>query len=416
MSDVATIARGERMFFMSDGFGIVPKIYAAGGGKKTYSGVAVFRSGSFADSTGMRNTWEPLHIRQMMDNFDYLRNNHILDSVPARDGHPGFLLNNIPGKGEVVGWHEAIKTKTMKSPVDGLEYEYLLVDYTLTQEYAIQKAENGTWRNRSAEIGGYSTNNESDFWPVYLGFAFVDFSAVEGLNFTASTTGGRFFAHIVSPAATSGPKENDNMTQPASGGTQTPVPTDLLLPFTQAAGAAGSDGQHANAQTQPAAPAVQPAAPAAQAAQPFVFSIAGTTTSDFNAVQAYINRLETFTVETKQAARADFVAGLVTSSKILASQKEALTAFAKSLGDEQFAAWSATWETAAPAPVLQNHGGGAGSGTSAPQSVNVDAAEAALRDAEEIVAMHKRSGMPIEKIKQQASYTKLVAANRAPAL
>jgi len=397
-SGSAILERPQTVFFLSDGFGFEPKVYAGSGGNKVFSGVAVFRSGTFRDSTGVQNTWEPMHMRQMVDNWDHLTSKHILSSVPARDGHPGWLINNMPGKGEVVGWHHSLKVETKKSPVDGLEYDYLMADYEITQQYALDKIQNGTWRNRSAEIGGYTTNNEAEFWPVYLGFAFVDFSAVEGLNFSASTNvPGRFFSYIGGTHSTGQSRENQ-MTQPASGGTQA---GGLELPFTP-----------------PAAPAQGTASPAATQhsgqggqAQPFVFSVNGMNESDPNKVQAYIRQLEGFVTETKSAARSAFVAGLLTSNKITAPQKDGMEAFAKSLSDEQYTAWCAGWEIAAPAPILQQHGGTG----SQPSAANVTTDEQAIADAEEMVKMHQRAGMPKADLQKTASYQKLVKAGKVPA-
>src|ERR1044071_1004134 len=84
-----------RQLFLSDGFGIEPKIYTKKGGKKIYSGVAVFRSGTFRDSMGDLTTWEDLHVKQMVDNYDYLTSKNIIMSVPARDGHKSWLLSDI---------------------------------------------------------------------------------------------------------------------------------------------------------------------------------------------------------------------------------------------------------------------------------------------------------------------------------
>jgi hypothetical protein len=377
------------IFFTSDGFGIEPKVYTKKGGAKIYSGVAVFRSGTFRDSTGEQNTWEDLHVKQMVDNYDYLTGKNILMSVPARDGHKSWLVSDIPGRGEVVGWHHEVSTKLLKNPTDGKQYSYLLVDYELTQPYAQEKHDNGTWRNRSAEIGGYRTNDESEFWPVYLGFAFVDFPAVEGLNFSSSqqSTGARFFAFF--SGNNQGAAVGDNTNGGAQGGTALPFPPNMMP------GAQSNNG-----------------APANQANQPFVFTVAGQQTSDYAAVQTRLTQLETFAQETREAGRKGFVAGLVSGNKITAPQQPEFEAFALGLGDDQYLQWTKMWEGAGTPAILGNHSVAA---VSNPNN-SAQPVDQAIRDAEQIVKMHQQGGvMSVDQIKQTKAYETLKSANRIPA-
>lgn len=386
MSDFAT--PGQKFYFTSDGFGIEPKVYAGSRGSKVFSGVAVFRSGTFSDSMGRRNTWEDLHIKQMVDNFDYLKKKNILMSVPARDGHKDWLVSNIPGRGEVVGWHRDVEQKTMKSPVDGKEYDYILADYEITQPYALEKIENGTWRNRSAEIGGWGTNDEAEFWPVYLGFAFVDFSAVEGLNFSSSQ-GARFYSYF-----SGGTSRGDAVTADQTGQSGQPA-----LPFPP--------------NMTPQAPATQHGAPAASA--PFVFSIGGQNVTDPVQVQAYINKHEQFAKDTRDAGRKNFVAALKDAKKITAPQQDEMTAFAIGLDEAQYEQWSKMWELAPVAPVLGLHGGTAA--TANPNNhAQASPEDQAIQDAEDIVRMHERGGvMSAEQVKATSAYKLLVTAGKRTA-
>lgn len=371
------LQRREKLYFVSSGFGFEPKVYAKTGGGKTYSGVPVFRSGSFADSLGRRNTWEDLHIRQMVDNLGHLVNKKIIESVPARDGHPEFLVHGMRGKGEVVGWHEGVKTETRKSPVDGKEYTYLLADYTITAPYALDKIENKLWRSRSAEIVGYETNDEAEFWPVYLGFAFVDFGAVEGLNFSMSQGNHSFVIFGESPlkeSTVSG--QNDN------------THTQSTLIF----------GAPVTPSTAPVAPVAQPT--------PFVFSCNGQNVTDFNQVQTYIRQLETFMRENREAGRRAYVTGLVSSNKLAAPQLDGQVAFAMSLTDEQFSAWKTQWDAAVPLSTLGNHG----SGSTNPNNSAEGQKNTEIEDAKAIVAMHKLTSMTEAALKDTPSYKKLVAA------
>lgn len=374
----------SRFIFTSDGFGVEPKVYAKAGGGKIYKGVAVFRSGTFRDSMGELTTWEDLHVKQMADNYSYLTSKGILGSVPARDGHKSYLVGDIPGRGEVVGWHRDLTIKMLTNPTDGKKYSYLLADYELTQQYAIDKHDNGTWRNRSAEIGGYHTNDESAFWPVYLGFAFVDFSAVEGLNFSSSQTYGagvKFFSFFGgNNQGVSVDPVNNGANQ---GGTALPFPPNMMPGTQQHGQPAGGTGQQ----------------------QPFVFTVAGQQTTDYSAVQTRINQLEEFAKDTREAGRKSFVSGLVSTNRITAPQQAEYEAFAIALDDDQYGKWASMW-TGAPVPsILGNHGAAA---VSNPGNA-AQPADQAIKDAEEIVKMHENGGvMSAVQIKQTKAYKLLV--------
>jgi len=364
------------MHFVSSGFGIEPKVHAKTGGGKIFEGVPVFRSGSFGDSRGIRSTWEDLHIRQMVENTNHLSGKGILQGVPARDGHDAFIVGGMRGKGEVVGWHLGIKTEVKKNPVDGVEYTYLLADYEVTAPYALEKLANGLWRSRSSEIAPYYTNDESEYWPVYLGFAFVDFGAVEGLNFSIAQGNRSFVVFGESPLKERIVSTDQNNTQVAS-----PLLFGVQQPVIQT----------------PVAPVVQP---------PFLFSCNGQNVSDPNQVQAYIRQLEAFTRETRTAARTQYVAALVTANKLAAPQQADMAAFALTLSDEQYTAWKTQWEAATPLAALSVHG----SGSTNPGNSAEAAKNTAVEDAKAIVAMHRLNGMPDAALKGTGSFKALVAA------
>lgn len=366
----------ERMYFVSSGFGIEPKVHAKAGGGKIFQGVPVFRSGSFADSMGRRNTWEDLHIQQMVANLSHLMSKKIIENVPARDGHPEFLVHGMRGKGEVVGWHHSVETKVLKSPVDGKEYTYLLADYEVTAPHALEKIERGIFRNRSAEIAPYETNDEAEFWPVYLGFAFVDFGAVEGLNFSMSQGNRSFVVFGESPLKERTVSGDNNTTQ---------VPSPLLFGAVQTPPA-------------PVAPVVQPT--------PFVFSCNGQNVSDHNQVQSYIRQLETVVRETRESGRRAYVASLVRDNKLAASQQDGQTNFALTLTDEQFTNWKTQWDAINPLSTLAVHGTNpANPSNSAQPNPNQE-----VEDAKAIVAQHRLNNMPEATLKQTGSYKKLVEA------
>src|SRR5689334_1810883 len=115
----ATLARSQ--FFFNAGMGFGPYAqYKKDNGVYVVQRQPVFRSGTFRDSWGDQATYEPVHMKQMVENFAYLRNNSVFPEVPVRDGHSSFLIHGIEGNGRVVGWHQGITVETMKSPIDGV--------------------------------------------------------------------------------------------------------------------------------------------------------------------------------------------------------------------------------------------------------------------------------------------------------
>lgn len=340
-------------------------------------GQPVFRSGTFRDSMGIQNTWEPLHMQQMLANYEHLRNNSVLTDIPVRDGHPGFLTKGLPGTGKVIGWHTGLSTKELELP-DGSKETFLLADYEFTDPAGQAAYENGTFRNRSSEIGEYTTNSEANYWPVYMGFAFVDFSAVEGLN---------------SVSGFSNPSRDRQFT----------VLIDKEFPV-QGAPTAQIPG--AGVQVPPSVPA--------QPIQQQAFSINGQSTTDPVAVQQHIATLEQFRSETMEAGRFGYVDQLARDGKLLAPNVEAMKAFAKSLDDAQFAAWRAGMDAAPAQPVLANHG--APAHQSAPTAPVEEATQTKIATLRSIVSMHSARGATAEEIKGTDSYKQLVALDPTAAL
>jgi ATP-dependent Clp endopeptidase proteolytic subunit ClpP len=159
---------------------------------------------------------------------------------------------------------------------------------------------------------------------------------------------------------------------------------------------------------QPPAPAAQaqPAAPVAQ--DPFKFTMNGSEITDFAAVQAHINSLETFRTETIEAGRKAFVAALAKDGKIMASA-ENLTAteeFALSLSSEQFDKWKASMSAAPTSPLFQSHGADQGDNKT-PVNGGEGAVSAEIATLEEIVQGHRDSGVPQDALEKMGSYQKL---------
>lgn len=346
------------------------------------NGHPIFRSGTFRDSMGFQHTWDDFHIEQMLSNFSLLKGRNIFTDPPVRKGHGSFLGDPMDS---LVGYVTNLSTEKLTNPSDGKEYTYLLADYEVADKDAQEKIQNGLWRHRSFEVGFYTTNDDAEFWPVAMGFAFVDIPAVEGLNFSKfSGNGSAYSIMFEKEAPVTAPADTTNSN---TGGTGAPAPA--APPATEPA---------------PAAPA-QHAAPTAPA---FKFSINGAETTDFAAVQAHISTLEQFRTETVTAGRKNFVSGLAASNKILASQVPGLEEFALELNDEQYKKWVGSFENAPAAQVLGNHANGVTNpdGT-APQT---EAQKQAEID-KGIVAQHRAAGMAQDVLEKTPSYTRLKAAN-----
>jgi hypothetical protein len=367
----------------------------------------VFRSGTFRDSMGIQHTWDDIHMDAMVQHFDLLKQRSLLEHLPVRKGHAGFLSNPGQVVDEIVGYHEALRTAKMRNPADGKEYNYLFADYDILDPTAIEKIDSGLWRNLSAEVGHWFTNDETEYWPVYSGVAYCDFSAVEGLKNYASANGvGSSFSIMT--------EQEQNVADGQPNGTPVPTPP---------AGVPVPTPQPPQQQT-------PPAAPAAPAQQVFEFTIGGQKVSDFAAVQAHLQRLETENAQFSQtfkeqveAGRKAFVKSLAEGNapRILASQLEATEQFALSLTDEQFTAWKGQWEAVAPNVALTG-GGQAQPGTQGQQFSAPPAGtpgqqnDTELETAKAIVANFQLTNMAPAAIKETESYKKLLAANCAPAL
>jgi len=371
--------RRNVMLFMSDDFAhdLKPNIqkFQKEDGTKGFNvlGVPVFRSGTFRNSMGEQATWEGIHIDQMVSHFDMLRKRSILPNVPVRDGHPGFLnAGSSLESGKVVGFHSALRSEEHASLHDGKEYTFLVADFEILDLAAQDSIERGLWRNRSAEVGFWVTNDEAEFWPVYRGMAYVDLPAVEGLNSFSSPHSYLF-------------EKEPQVADPVAPPTPTPPPPP----------------------GQPVAPvAVAPALPAPPQA-PQSFKVGGVDTIDFGAVQKHIDTLEGFQKDTTEQRRKDFVLALSDpGKKILATQVDSLTEFALGLSPEQYEQWSKTWESSPTNPLLAQHGS-QGDGAP-PDAGGTDAKTDRISILKGNVQQHQRAGMKAEAIEKTGSFKELV--------
>lgn len=409
-SPAATLENEQRrhvvQFSSAGSAPIAPKITfaknSAGADILQVSDLPVFRSGTFRDSWGIQHTWEPIHMEDMVRNFDYLRSKGTFAQVPVKRGHGSLFGEPMDN---LIGWHTGLTSAEMKSPVDGQPYTYLVASFDVFDQSAMQHIAAGNWPNKSSEIGTYVNNEEAEYFPAYFGFAYVDIPAVEGLNFARFAKADTRFSILV-------PDVKEFGVSAPAGGTATQSTT---LPDPLAAPAA------------PAAPVAPPAAPAAPAADaphaapaaPHTFTIGGRPTADFGEVQRHIGLLEEFQSETVKSGRTAFVSSLAEGDapKIAASQVPDLTELALGLSDEQFSKFQSSY-TAAPAnPLFGQYSAGNASpadNTPAAPPNSPSGADQRKTDLEEIVARHKASGMneaALHKTKSWVELQTLIAAS-----
>lgn len=401
-----------------------PKI-TFGKGKKTddivllVSDMPVFRSGTFRDSMGFQHTWEDIHIHQMVSNFDYLVAQKVFEDIPVRKGHGSFLGDPMDS---LIGWHSTLTAEVRTSKHDGEEYTYLLAEYEIFDKEAQVHIEGGHWRNRSSEVGFYLTNSEAEFWPVYQGFAYVDIPAVEGLNgFSKALSKQSKFSmmmeeevgDVTAPAETSTDQSSDTSAASSEDGdTAADQPTDN----------SASDGSGGTPTTPPSSPepggSPEPSSPTPPSSPPptgehsaqggvSAFTIGGKASTDPTEVQTYINSLEAAQKEQIAAVRASFVKALADSNKIPATQVDALTQHAQGLSPEQYATWSASYESVPASPLFEKHGAEGGDGAGGPAT---NAKDAEINQLKGVVAMHERTMTP-EQVKGTKSYKRLQELN-----
>ena len=391
-------------FYLPDYMGFTaPKMFAKekdGESVLVIEDMPVFRSGTFRDMWGEQHTWTEGDMQSLVQNYQQMTSSMVMPHIPVRDGHRSLLGFS----GAVVGWHTELKLEQRESPIDKNKYSYLLATYEITEPDAAGKIKRGTWRNRSAEIGVYRTNAETTFDPAYMGVAYVDLPAVEGLEGFSQEDQKKLFCFmaergtlVTAPAPT--PASPPTPSSPTPSG-PAPVPPGTPTP------------------TEPEAPETTPPGPApAPATQNHTFTIGGRATTDFGAVQSHIAQLESqnaaYAAAQQEATtqnRKDFVAKLVTDKKAHGGQQTVLEEYALKLDAETYAGWVKTWEVAPTQTVTAQHGA-SHQNTPTPAGDGNDTLDD-VEKAEQVVKMHERSGMDKTKLYATPSYQKLVEAGK----
>lgn len=404
MTAAAVTERAVTVLFLSglDKLNPVKKWSQGEGGKRVLelSGVPLFRSGTFRNSMGEQATWEGLHMSQMVDNFQLLQNKGTFLQAPVRKGHGALFSDPMDN---LIGWVTSLQTLEHQSPVDGQTYTYLTGDYKIFDEEAAARIDNGDWPNRSAEVGTYVNNNDSEYWPMFMGFAYVDIPAVEGLNFSKFSKDTTVLFDNPKEFGVTGPV---NQPQPPAP----PTPSTAGQSFS-IAGAVTQD--YAAVQSH-----INSLEEFKRTHQPAKFSLRGVESTDSAAVQAHISTLEEFQAETNKSGRSDFVSSLASGDapKIGQAQVESLTQLALGMNDEQFSMFKTSYEALPANPLFAvhgapNHDGLQQQGLTVPGQTAPAGSPQALSDrysiVKEMVAMHQRAGKSQVQLEAMSSYKEM---------
>lgn len=387
-------------------------------GTGTIYSVPVFREGTFRDSMGEQHTYLPEHLQQMVFNFTMLRNNGTFPNVPQRDHH----RNLFGSGGRVCGFVSDLRAEGS----DERGRLLLVADLEFTEPDDLQKVLRGTWRARSAEIGMYEDNDEALFWPVFMGVAWVDIPAVEGLF---SKKGANERATMIPIHDEEAPvtKRTDNGNsgaenapdpsagQPSGQGQGAPSPGSTSSePGDEGRSSEGqADGKHqqgsgestgnspgnrtSNHGTAPSAPS------GASGMTVHQFNIGGSPTTDFAAVQRHIDALEASAREMEHQSRRDFVSNLASTGRIAAPMVDSMAEHVIGLTDDQYEKFRASWEAAPKADLFANHGVDGG-----PSTDSQTDEEERIEVLRETVSFNRRGGMSDERIEKTNSYKELM--------
>ncbi len=134
---------------------------------KIIKNVEIFKAGTFKGVQFKKSA-----IDKMVANFHYLKSFDIVPFVPVRADHPGGFFGGGDVIDKVGGYISDLKRVGTK----------LVAEFRITEQKMLNKITNGTYVNRSAEIGTYVDNDNQIFTPTLFGVAFVDLPAVEKLS------------------------------------------------------------------------------------------------------------------------------------------------------------------------------------------------------------------------------------------
>jgi len=357
--------------------------------------VKVFKIGTFTDSYGRTKEWTGEDLDTAASNFKELRDLNILPNVPVRKDHSTSIK-------DVVAYFTDVRR-------DG---NFLLADWEWVSEEAKHAWDRKQLRNRSIEIGKYTTNSGEEFNPTVVGLAFVDLPAVEGLYRIAEhgenmTTENQTPEEIAAEEAATeaAAAEALRLAEEAAAKVQADADTAAKAELEAAADEAQRLANEA------ATAAGRELVGAHRSHQPFAFRINDSDVSDHARVQNHIVELETFRTETIQGARTGFVDGLVESNIVTAPQAEQFRALVGTMNPEQFEQFRGGFDDAQPNNLFGKHD--LGDGGLPP--TEVDAQTDRISVLESIVANHRYRGASTEDIEKTGSFQELQTLKNATA-
>lgn len=287
---------------------------------KLLKNVEIFKSGTYR-GIQFKNSG----LDKMVANFHYLKSFGIFQHVPVRADHPSFF-----GVGDIID--------KVGGYVDDLRREgnKLVADIRVTSQGMWDKIQEGSYINRSAEIGTYDDNDGTVYSPVLYGFAWVDIPQVEGLSpkFSYSRNNKNFELINLNAIINMENIENEEAKDTF------PPKEDVV-------------GEESIAEPEAPAPVE---APTEVPVETPVEEVINNNKQAMEFEKAFPNeakelvalRAEKLAFELKE--RADFVDSLEKEGKITPAQKEVETAFVKELTSEQFAKYKEA-KSIAPAVV-----------------------------------------------------------------
>ena len=335
------------------------------------TGVRIFRAGKFRD-----RTWTTEDLEAMVSNFELLRESNIFPNVPVRADH-GRTVSNV------VGYLHNLR----------VEDAFLVADIEFTEPEGKARWDRGTFRNRSVEVGSYVDNHGKKHNPVVWGMAFVDIPQVEGLSKDDSGVAESFSYET---------RNEETMSNPDP---ETPDPA-VPDPMPNTPETPESPPPDPEQEPEQPDPEQEPEAVATHANQDVTelhtFRLDGSDTTDFAAVQAHINELESYRTDAIRSSRESFVQGLADANIITNPQAVKFKALVLTMSNDQFDQWQAAYDGLAPASLFAKHP------IDTVGSVNGAKEKGEARQLlEETVAHMKRSGFSDEQIETSPSVTKL---------
>lgn len=386
--------------------------------------MAIFKTGTLKDSKGRAREWSREDLEQMVANFALLKQKNVLPNVPVRENHSRAVEN-------IGGYIENVRV----AGPDAEGKHYLHADLDLTEPRVRERYHNGTYRNRSIEIGAYETNTGEIYFPVVLGLAFCDIPAVEGLYAAAlSAYEQNEKPEIMVYAPDNGADASSKSATSATSAPQTDATFDRVISDLTAviAGLENPDAQNAvqkviqavealkGATAQPAPMPAPSNASGAEMPETFKFTLDGQETEIVGdeqtrkVIEGLVTHNATLTTQVQEFAtaaekaaedaRVAAVDSWLTGKKILPAEVDAMKAYVKTLSDEQFTAHSALVTGRPDLAFTTEHANTGGDTDEAKR-------DAEVRNHRATYDMLKFSGMSAEKLAESKPAKALAALN-----